>query len=165
LNTGFAVPWGQQRATDARPASPTTGQAWAWQRIQAGDRIGKADQVLHGEAPSVPVQIRANSHYNPKVPDPLDPITFVHKIRAPTFLACQWTDEQTGGHCADLAEHLTGTRRKWFTFTNGVHADSLDPDTLKRWYAGARAPDRAACGPPPRATAGSRIRSAPPRRM
>ncbi|MGN6867895.1 MAG: CocE/NonD family hydrolase C-terminal non-catalytic domain-containing protein, partial [Solirubrobacteraceae bacterium] len=44
------------------------------------------------------------------------------------------TDEQTGGHCPDLAEHFTGTRLKWFTFTNGVHVDSLDPATAERWY-------------------------------
>ena len=61
-------------------------------------------------------------------------MTFVHKITVPVYLACQWTDEQTGGHCADLAEHFTGTRRKWFTFTNGTHIDSLDPATFVRWY-------------------------------
>ena len=49
-------------------------------------------------------------------------------------MACQWTDEQTGGHCPDLAEHFTGTQRKWFTFTNGTHVDSLDPATFNRWY-------------------------------
>ena len=58
----------------------------------------------------------------------------MHKIKVPVFLACQWTDEQTGGHCADLAAHFTGTRRKWFTFTNGTHIDSLDPATFNRWY-------------------------------
>src|SRR5260370_29880411 len=47
-------------------------------------------------------------------------------------MACQWEDEQTGGHCADLAEHFTGTERKWFTFTNGAHIDSLDPNTINR---------------------------------
>ena len=49
-------------------------------------------------------------------------------------MACQWEDEQTGGHCADLASDFTGTRRKWFTFTNGAHIDSLDPATFNRWY-------------------------------
>ena len=48
-------------------------------------------------------------------------------------MACQWTDEQTGGHCPDLAEHFTGTDSKWFTFTNGTHIDSLDPETFNRW--------------------------------
>ncbi len=42
-------------------------------------------------------------------------------------MACQLEDEQTGGHCPDLAEHMTGTNLKWFTFTNGAHIDSLDP--------------------------------------
>ena len=27
-----------------------------------------------------------------------------------------------------------GTARKWFTFTNGAHVDSLDPQTFNRWY-------------------------------
>ena len=30
--------------------------------------------------------------------------------------------------------HFTGTSRKWFTFTNGVHTDSLDPATFNRWF-------------------------------
>jgi uncharacterized protein len=49
-------------------------------------------------------------------------------------MACQWEDEQTGGHCADLAQHFTGTSQKWFTFTNGAHVDSLDPNTFNRLY-------------------------------
>ena len=79
-------------------------------------------------------KIRANSHYEAPVGDPLDPITFVHKINVPMFMACQWEDEQTGGHCPDLAQHFTGTKLKWFTFTNGAHVDSLDPYTFDRWY-------------------------------
>ena len=31
-------------------------------------------------------------------------------------------------------EHFTGTERKWFTFTNGAHVDSLDPYTFDRLY-------------------------------
>src|SRR5436309_14911766 len=79
-------------------------------------------------------KIRANDHYVPAVADPLAPITFVNKINVPVYMACQWTDEQTGGHCPDLAEHFTGTSRKWFTFTNGTHVDSLDPEAFNRWY-------------------------------
>jgi hypothetical protein len=33
-----------------------------------------------------------------------------------------------------LARHFTGTSKKWFTFTNGAHIDSLDPTTFNRWY-------------------------------
>jgi uncharacterized protein len=134
LNTGFALNWGRERVHDALPASPTGGQPWALKRIRAGDRICAANQALHGEATNLIATIRHNSHYVPAVADPLDPITFVHRITAPTYLACQWEDEQTGGHCADLTQHLTGTRRAWFTFTNGAHIDSLDPATFNRWY-------------------------------
>jgi uncharacterized protein len=134
LNTGFAVDWAEQRQYEARPASPHGGQEWAYQQIQDGDQTCKANQALHGEAANLLAKIRRNNHYRPKVADPLSPITFVHKIHVPVFMACQWTDEQTGGHCPTLAEHMTGTRQKWFTFTNGTHVDSLDPATFNRWY-------------------------------
>ena len=78
--------------------------------------------------------VRANRYYVPSVANPLNPTKFVDKIHVPVYLACQWTDEQTGGHCPDLAEHFSGTRLKWFTFTNGAHVDSLDPVTAERWY-------------------------------
>ncbi|HET8978198.1 MAG TPA: CocE/NonD family hydrolase, partial [Solirubrobacteraceae bacterium] len=134
LNTGFALAWAKQRMHDALPASPTGGQPWALRRIKAGDRTCRADQVLHGEAPNVLRMVHANAYYRPAVADPLAPITFVRRIHAPVYLACQWTDEQTGAHCPDLASHFTGTRRKWFTFTNGTHIDSLDPATFDRWF-------------------------------
>ena len=134
LNTGFAVAWAQQRQEEAEPAGPNSGQPYAYQQIQQGDQTCKSNQVLHGEATNLMDKIDANAHYNPPVADALDPITFVNKIKVPTFMACQWEDEQTGGHCPDLVQHFTGTKRKWFTFTNGAHVDSLDPYTLDRWY-------------------------------
>jgi uncharacterized protein len=134
LNTGFAVAWAQERVHDAMPASPDGGQPWAYKRIHDGDTTCRDNQVLHGEAVDLMAKIRANDHYVPAVADPLSPITFVNKIKVPTFMACQWTDEQTGGHCPTLAEHFGGTNRKWFTFTNGTHVDSLDPATFDRWY-------------------------------
>jgi uncharacterized protein len=134
LNTGFAVAWAQQRQQEAQPAGPNSGQPYAYQQIQNGDTTCAANQVLHGEAADLMAKINANNYYNPPVADPLDPVTFVDKIKVPTFLVCQWEDEQTGGHCPDLAQHFTGTDQKWFTFTNGAHIDSLDPATYNRWY-------------------------------
>jgi hypothetical protein len=134
LNTGFAVEWAKEREKEAKPAGPDTGQAWAHERIQDGDQTCKDNQVLHGEANDLQAKIAANSHYIASVADPLDPVTFVHKIKVPTFLACQFQDEQTGGHCPELVRHFTGTDKKWFTFTNGAHIDALDPYTYNRWY-------------------------------
>jgi len=133
LNTGFALEWAKERVHDAEAAGPTSGQAYAYKRVQEGDETCKKNQALHPEAVNLLQKVKDNSHYVPKVADPLSPVTFVNKIEVPTFMACQWTDEQTGGHCPDLAEHFTGTRKKWFTFTNGAHIDSLDPATFNRW--------------------------------
>jgi predicted acyl esterase len=134
LNTGFALQWALDRVHDALPASPTGGQPWAYQRIQDGDQTCLANQAMHGEAVDLLAKIQANEHYVAATADPLDPITFVHKIKDPVFLACQWEDEQTGGHCPAMVRHFTGTSKAWFTFTNGAHVDSLDPETFNRWY-------------------------------
>ena len=50
-------------------------------------------------------------------------------------MACQWQDEQTGGHCPTLAKAMLNgpnSDKKWFTFTNGTHTDSLKPETAPR---------------------------------
>ncbi len=134
LNTGFALAWAQDRVDEAQAASPTTGQPWAWQRIQDGDTVCADNQELHPEAANLLDKTYRNRYYRPKVADPLSPVKFVDEIDVPVFMACQWTDEQTGGHCPTLVRAMTGTRKKWFTFTNGVHVDSLDPTTFNRWY-------------------------------
>ncbi len=126
---------GRSSASKRRnPPDRNSGQPWAYQQIQDGDTTCARNQVLHGEAADLNAKIAANSHYDAAVADPLDPVTFVHKINVPVFMACQWEDEQTGGHCPELVRHFTGTTRKWFTFTNGAHIDSLDPQTYNRWY-------------------------------
>ena len=134
LNTGFTLPWAAERDHDALPASKTGGQAWVLPEIAKGDTTCKANQALHAEAVNLVNKIHANRYYVPASADPTSPIKFVNKIRVPVYMACQFTDEQTGGHCPDLVAHFTGTTRKWFTFTNGVHTDSLDPATFNRWY-------------------------------
>jgi uncharacterized protein len=134
LNTGFAFNWAKERAHEAKPAGEDQGQEWAYKRIQDGDKTCEENQVMHGEAAKLIKKVRANHTYKPRVADPLSPITFVDKIKVPVFMACQWTDEQTGGHCPTLPERFTGTDKKWFTFTNGTHVDSLAPETFNRWY-------------------------------
>jgi uncharacterized protein len=134
LNTGFALEWAKDRIHDAKPAAEDAGQRWAYERIQNGDEACAENQVMHGEAKNLLKKIRQNNHYKPKVADPLSPATFVDQIEAPTFVACQWQDEQTGGHCPNLADRFTGTDKKWFTFTNGTHVDALAPESFNRWY-------------------------------
>ncbi len=134
LNTGFALEWAEDRVDDAKPATATQGQGWAYDRIQAGDTTCAANQVLHTAAADLIAKVHRNRFYRPKVANPLSPARFVHKIKVPVFLACQFNDEQTGAHCPNLADRFTGTKRKWFTFTNGLHINSLDPETFNRWF-------------------------------
>jgi uncharacterized protein len=134
LNTGFALEWAKERVRHAEAAGPTSGQAWAYKRVQEGDQVCADNQALHPEAVDLLGKIEENDHYIPEVADPLAPVTFVDEINVPTFMSCQWTDEQTGGHCPTLAKRFTGTQRKWFTFTNGTHIDALDPATFNRWF-------------------------------
>lgn len=134
LNTGFALEWAQDRVEDAKPAGPTSGQPWAWNRIEGGDQTCEDNQVLHTEAIDLIAKTRRNRYYRPAVADPLSPVTFVERINVPSFVACQHTDEQTGGHCPTLARRFDGTDRAWFTLQNGTHADSLDPEVFNRWF-------------------------------
>ncbi len=134
LNTGFALAWTEERLREAKPSTtPDQGQRWAYDRIQAGDTTCAANQALHDEQADLIKKIHDNKHYVPEIADPADPVTFVHKIKVPTFMVCQWQDEQTGGHCPQLVSHFTGTDKKWFTFTNGPHIDSLSPEIYNRW--------------------------------
>ena len=136
LNTGFALEWAKDRIHDAKPATANRTRASGGRTSgsRTATRSAQSNQVMHGEAVNLLRKIRRNSTYKPRVADPLSPATFVDRINVPTFVACQWTDEQTGGHCANMADRFTGTDKKWFTFTNGTHVDSLAPETFNRWF-------------------------------
>ena len=135
LNTGFAVELGQG-------ASPRR-QAGGTQRRDSPGPTSGSRRATRPARPTRPCTARRRTSWPRSGP------TTTTCRRSPTrwrrsrsstrsrcrcIMACQWTDEQTGGHCPTLAEHFTGTQRKWFTFTNGTHVDSLDPETFNRWY-------------------------------
>ena len=134
LNTGFAVAWAKDRIDDGKPAGPDQGQPWAYKRIQEGDATCAANQALHGEAADLKAKIPATTTTSRRSPTRSRRRRSSTRSTCPIFLACQWEDEQTGGHCPTLASRFTGTSRKWFTFTNGAHVDSLDPETFNRWF-------------------------------
>ena len=130
LNDGFALSWGKDRVHDSQAG----GQKWSQKRMDNGDTTCQDNMGVRLQTPDLLAKIYANTHYIPAVADPLNPSKFVDKIKVPTFMACQWQDEQTGGHCANLVKHFTGTSKAWFNFTNGTHVDSLDPATFVHWY-------------------------------
>jgi predicted acyl esterase len=133
LNTGFAVSWARDRQHDAQPA-PSGGQRWARRRIAAGDKVCDANQALRFQTPSVLGRIEQYRFASPALTNPLAPVLFVDRIRAPTFLAGTWQDEQTGGHWPEMIGRFSPTTPLVVTLTNGMHADSLlTPAIFGRW--------------------------------
>jgi predicted acyl esterase len=133
LNTGFAVAWAKDRQHDALPA-PAGGQAWATDRIEAGDETCTANQALHSQAPDLLARIRDNKYWTDEIGLPLSPEHFVNRIDVPVYLVGSWQDEQTGGYFANLFDRFDPSNEHvWLTAQNGGHADPLDPWTFARW--------------------------------
>jgi uncharacterized protein len=132
LNTGFAVPWGQDRQDDARPA-PDGGQGWARRRVLAGDDVCRQNQALRLQTSDVAAEIAANRFYDPARLDHATPDLFVDRIQVPTFLGGAWQDEETGGHWPELISRFSPHTTVRATITNGTHAESLLPSVITRW--------------------------------
>ena len=102
-------------------------------RIQGGDTVCAANQDLHPEAADLLAKTRRNNFYRPKVADPL------RRSSSSTRSTCRSSSPASGptSRPAATARRWSPIDRygqKWFTFTNGVHTDSLDPETFNRWY-------------------------------
>jgi len=134
-NTGFAAGWIAERVHDAKPASPTTGQHWAWAEIQAGDTTCAANQLFHSQAQDVQ-NILANSPERvPALYNLRSPLVWASKIKVPVFLVGALQDEQTGPQWTDLIAALSKDKDVYATVQNGTHVDSLAPDVINRWEA------------------------------
>ncbi len=128
LNTGFAVPWTEQRMSDARPE----GQQWAADRIVAGDEVCAANQGLRLQNPDLLAEIRMNEYWTDEVAAEIAPRLFVDRITVPTFVSGAWQDEQTGGHFATMLDRFTGTDHLYATLVNGLHTESIGPAVFPR---------------------------------
>ena len=129
LNTGFAVPWAAQRASDAAPY----GEGWEQPRVDDGDTVCAANQALRLQNPDPLALIEDNPYYSAKVGDPINPSLFVQKIDVPVFLAGAWQDEQTGGHFPALLDDFTSSPHFYATMTNGSHTESLSLGVFGRY--------------------------------
>ena len=100
LNTGFAVAVG--RSSARRRAQSRPGRTAASRTLPRRSRtaIRPASPTRSSTARREPdgQDRRQLALQRLTVADPLDPISFVDKIKVPVFMACQWEDEQTGGH-------------------------------------------------------------------
>jgi hypothetical protein len=74
-------------------------------------------------------------HSDPTEADPVNTGLLAADINVPTFLACAFQDEQTGGRCARIADKFASAPVHKFTFYNGAHADGFAPQILVEWKA------------------------------
>ncbi len=150
LNTGFAVPWTQERMNSSAPF----GQAWTKDRADSGDTECAENQKLRLQNPNLVELIDANPFYSPEVADEINPTLLVNKINVPVFIAGAWQDEQTGGHFPAFLDNFINAPKLFITLTNGLHTDALGPSILPRYveflnlYMADRIPDLASAAAP-----------------
>ena len=143
LNTGFAVQWGEERASQAE----SYGQAWTRERADAGDEMCADNQLVRLQNPDQSQTIADNEFYTPAMGDELAPRTFVDQIEVPVFIAGAWQDEQTGGRFATMLDRFTSAPDVFITLVNGLHTESLSPGVLQRYveflqlYVAEQVPD------------------------
>lgn len=129
LNTGFGVEWISQRQDEAAPE----GQAWAADRIAAGDTECESNQRLRLQNPDLVAESETTPYWTDEVVGDIAPWLFVDRIDVPTFVAGAWQDEQTGSHFATMLDRFTGTDHLYVSVVNGLHTESLSPPILDRW--------------------------------
>jgi predicted acyl esterase len=128
-NSGFTREWLRER--DA--ASAPNGSSWVARRIEQGDRICEAHQVLRNQNPDFERFGRALEFYtDDNVARRLG--VLVRNIEVPVYLTGGWQDEQTGSRFATMLDDFVSTTRKKFTVWNGRHPDGYGPMSIGRWW-------------------------------
>ncbi len=161
-NDGFAKSWAQERLDQNKWPNPDA-PGWVKARIAGGDTQCEEDMHLRGQNVDLQEQSQAHPFYSaldpkfrydlPNGGDSLAPQAFVKDIKAPTFLAGAWQDEQTGGHWADMInrfspDHEAPGRRSERRAHRVARPERAGRDgRVPRLLRGAEGPDDPAGGP------------------
>jgi predicted acyl esterase len=139
FNDGFAKGWAEERLEQNKWPNPNA-PGWVKDRIANGDTTCADNMLLRGQNVDLLEQTEKHPYFSALDPefrydfpdggDSLAPQAFVHKIKAPVFIAGAWQDEQTGGHWANLLDRFAPTTKVRAVGQNGVHTESLDPSVL-----------------------------------
>ncbi len=131
-NNGFAASWIAERENDALPAS-LGGQPWAQAEIATGDTTCFNNQALHLQSQSLNSLLGPGLQRTPALYDQRSPAVWASHINVPVFLIGSLQDEQTGAQWANLLPALANDKTVFATLDNGLHIDSMGPDTITRW--------------------------------
>ena len=135
LNTGFAVDWAKERVHDAAAGVARRRAALGLPAHPGGrpDLRGQPGPPRRGGRPA-----GQDPRQRPLRPDGRRPAVADHVRQQDQTCRRSWPasgpTSRRGGHCPTWPSTSPGPQRKWFTFTNGTHVDSLDPETFNRWY-------------------------------
>lgn len=132
FNSGFARSWITERMDDARPA-PKGGQVYARLLTRRGDKHCRSNQKLRLQTQDALAIQRRNPFRTPSIFAQRAPGRWLKRVDVPVFLVGQFHDEQTSGHFAESLKYLNGKRDVFISLQNGVHVDSLGPNTITRW--------------------------------
>lgn len=139
FNDGFALSWATERVEQNKWPNPNAPR-WVTDRIAAGDTECADNMLLRGQNVDLLGYIEDNPFYRDRIAEfrydfpnggrALTPADFVASIKAPTFLAGAWQDEQTGGHWANMINRFSPRTKLRVVGQNGVHTSALDPAVL-----------------------------------
>lgn len=124
-NDGFGEAWTQQVNNQAT----ALGQGWSRDRIEAGDIICEANQLLRTHNPDLIDTIR-ESPFTDALTMERSALTNASKIEVPVFLAGAWQDEQTGSRWPALINEMTNAPIVRAIMYNGLHLDSISGEVL-----------------------------------
>ena len=139
FNDGFALSWATERVEQNKWPNPDAPR-WVRDRIAAGDTECADNMKLRGQNVDLLGYIEDNPFYRDRIAEfrydfpgggrALTPADFVSSIKAATFLAGAWQDEQTGGHWANMIDRFSRHTKLRVVGQNGVHTSALDPAVL-----------------------------------
>jgi hypothetical protein len=128
-NSGFTKQWLAARDQQSSP----NGTNWVRGRIEGGDQVCTAHQVLRNQNLDFESAGKALSSYTPMAKD-RDLRRLVADISVPVMLGGAFQDEQTGPQFTSMIDQFTSAPSLKVALWNGRHPDGLSPLNMIRWF-------------------------------
>ncbi len=128
-NAGFTRAWLVARDKE----SAAGGMTWDQERIDAGDKVAKQNQMIRTQNFDFEQFGRAIENFRPTM-GARRAASLVDQIEVPVYLTGAWQDEQTGSRFALMLESFDSSPSQRFNLFNGHHPDGYSPMVILRWF-------------------------------